>query len=308
MSLSARTGRRILGVGLACSVAALGLDVVAPSVTAPVRDAAGAVFTPAISWMTVGDSERVRTLTAQRDAARREADLLRPSVQVDAQLRSLLGAPGSAEAQRNAGATIVPARVIGLETRALASSPPRLVLDVGERDGIRTDQGVIAAAGLVGRIVTVRESSAVVEPITAGRAVVGVRVARSGALGSLSARTPAGLPGRAPGELTLTLVQGSGVRVGDRITTLGSVDGRPYAAGLPVGTVVGLDPDRGQVGRTARVRAHVDLSSLDLVGVLLAAPQRPPRAPVTLPAPPAPTSTAPPPVLAAPTPSGGSAG
>lgn len=278
MALSARSGRRLLVAGVAVSVLAVGADVVAPSVTAPVRDAAASVFTPVTSWLTLGDSARVRALTAQRDAARREAAALRDGPGLDAGLRSLLTAPGVA------GATVVPARVVGIEARTLASAPPRLVLDVGRRDGIRTDQGVVAGSGLVGRVVTVRESSAVVEPISAAGAVVGARVQRSAALGSLSARTPGGLPGRAPGELTLTLIQGAGVRVGDRVDTLGSVDGRPYVAGIPVGTVVGLDPDRGQVGRTAKVRPFVQLSSLDLVGVLVAPPARPPRTPVTAPA------------------------
>lgn len=277
MALSARSGRRLLVTGVAVSLLAVGADAVAPSVTAPARDAAASVFTPVTSWLTVGDSARVRELTAQRDSARREAASLRDVPGLDAGLRSLLAAPGLA------GATVVPARVVGIEARTLASTPPRLVLDVGRRDGIRTDQGVVAGSGLVGRVVTVRESSTVVEPISAAGAVVGARVQPSGALGSLSARTPGGLPGRAPGELTLTLVQGAGVRVGDRVDTLGSVDGRPYVAGIPVGTVVGLDPDRGQVGRTARVRPFVQLSSLDLVGVLIAPPARPPRAPVTAP-------------------------
>jgi rod shape-determining protein MreC len=58
------------------------------------------------------------------------------------------------------------------------------------------------------------------------------------------------------------------VSVGDTVSTLGSPDDRPYVARVPLGTVTSVDADRGQLGRTAVVRPHVDPDTLDLVAVV----------------------------------------
>ncbi|HEU5241167.1 MAG TPA: rod shape-determining protein MreC, partial [Ornithinibacter sp.] len=51
----------------------------------------------------------------------------------------------------------------------------------------------------------------------------------------------------------------------------------PYAAGIVVGTVTSVDPDRGRLTRTATVRPAIDPDALDLVAVLLPAPRTEPR-------------------------------
>ena len=48
------------------------------------------------------------------------------------------------------------------------------------------------------------------------------------------------------------------VAVGDRVTTLGSVGGRPYVPGIVVGTVTAVDPVDGQLTATATVRPRFD--------------------------------------------------
>ncbi|BDZ57429.1 rod shape-determining protein MreC [Barrientosiimonas endolithica] len=77
--------------------------------------------------------------------------------------------------------------------------------------------------------------------------------------------------------MTLTLVELGDVRTGDQVRTLGSVDDRPYVRDVVIGRVVGVDPDRGQLGRTARVEPAVDVGSLDVVGVVQPAPADGPR-------------------------------
>ena len=86
-----------------------------------------------------------------------------------------------------------------------------------------------------------------------------------------SARPPPGDAVRAPGDLTLRLVDRSTVAAGDRVTTLGSVGGRPYAPGIVVGTVTSVDPAQGRLTATAVVRPAVDASRLDVVAVVLPA-------------------------------------
>jgi rod shape-determining protein MreC len=103
-------------------------------------------------------------------------------------------------------------------------------------------------------------------------------VGRSGTLGSLTGA--AGERPRPAGQLSLELVQRGAVRVGDSVTTMGSVGGRPFVAGIHVGRVTAVDPHRGQLAPTAAVTPSVDVSTLDIVGVLLSAPRTTPRQPV----------------------------
>ncbi len=61
------------------------------------------------------------------------------------------------------------------------------------------------------------------------------------------------------------------------MTTLGSVDGRPYAPGITVGRVVSVDPDSGRVTVTGRVAPAVDRNSIDVVAVLVPGARDEPR-------------------------------
>ncbi|MHB8275978.1 MAG: rod shape-determining protein MreC, partial [Dermatophilaceae bacterium] len=99
--------------------------------------------------------------------------------------------------------------------------------------------------------------------------------------GSVSAAAPVGTTPRAPGRLSLTLLEQGTVVVGDTVTTLGSVGGRPFMPDIPVGTVVSLDPDRGQLTSTAVVEPAVDTATLDVVAVVLSTQRSVPRAPAT---------------------------
>ena len=71
------------------------------------------------------------------------------------------------------------------------------------------------------------------------------------------------------------------VGVGDTVTTMGSVGGRPFMPDISVGTVVSLDPDRGQLTSTAVVQPVVDAAKLDVVAVILSTRRSVPRAPAT---------------------------
>jgi len=62
------------------------------------------------------------------------------------------------------------------------------------------------------------------------------------------------------------------------VRTLGSIDEIPYAAGIVVGTVTAVDPDRGQLTRSATVRPAVDADAIDVVAVLVPSARSTPRA------------------------------
>jgi rod shape-determining protein MreC len=110
--------------------------------------------------------------------------------------------------------------------------------------------------------------------------VVAVSVGATGTLGS--AGSGARGPHRRPaGELNLTVVQRGSVLVGDVVTTLGSVGGSPFPAGLRVGTVQAVDDAPGDLTPTASIRPSVDVTTLGVVGVLLEGPRSTPRTAVT---------------------------
>lgn len=176
------------------------------------------------------------------------------------------------------GATLLPARVVGIGRQG-AAGPERVTIDVGSRDGIRTDLCVVDADGLVGRVVSVAPWTADVALVGAADVVVGVRVGSTGTLGSVASGAR-GARRRAAGLLDLTLVQRGVVHTGDLVTTLGSVGGSPYPPGLPVGTVTAMDESSGDLAPTGAVRPAVDVTTLDVVGVVTVAPRATPRAAV----------------------------
>ncbi len=195
-----------------------------------------------------------------------------------------------------AGARVVPARVVGYRGAGTTLGGRTVTLDVGQRDGVSPGLTVVAAAGLVGRVMSVAAWTCDVEVLGGADATVAVRVngsgapgsgapgsgaPGSGALGSVGAAAPVETPARAPGDLSLTLVDQGAVKVGDQVSTLGSVDERPYVPHVLVGTVIAVDPPRGRLTRTAVVHPAIDPATLDVVAVLMSAPRERPRAPVT---------------------------
>lgn len=256
--------RRLLGVLLALTVVVLGVDVAGGPGVEQLRSAGGAGFGPLERFLSPGTG-------AEPDAAR--AALLRDQLVSQTrearELERLTGAPDLA------GSTFLPARVVGVGRQG-AAGPERVTLDLGSRDGVRPDLSVVAADGLVGRVVAVSPWTCDVLLVGSADLVVGVRIGRAGTLGSVGsgARGPRHRPA---GQLNLTVVERGAVRSGDEVTTLGSVGGSPFPAGLRVGTVQGVDDVPGDLTPTGSVRPAVDLTTLGVVGILLQAPRTTPR-------------------------------
>jgi rod shape-determining protein MreC len=165
------------------------------------------------------------------------------------------------------GFTVLPATVTGLGPSL--GFEWTVTVDAGRADGIKPDQTVVDGDGLVGRVKEVRDgSSTVVLAVDPGSAV-GVRVAGGNALGVAA--------GNGLGPLTYTpLDPATRVKVGDRLLT-GPYGGSTYVAGLPVGEVTAVSGDPGAPAREATVTPYVSFASLDLVGIVLAAPRADPR-------------------------------
>ncbi len=263
---------RVLVLLAVLSVVAVLLDVAGVPVTSRVRAVGAYALGPVLRGLSGGDAE-IGRLARERDAL---ADALRRTDLADD------GETGAADLLDNpalAGSRLVPARVVGIGAVA-ADGAQRFTLDVGSRDGITTDLSVVSGDGLVGRVVEVGPWTSDVLLLGASDVAVGVRVGASGRLGLVGGEGTRGQV-RAAGELGLALVEQGGVRAGDVVTTLGSPSGRPFAAGLRVGTVTRVDPDAGRLTATAVVTPAVDLATVDVVGVLLAGSRSVPRPAVT---------------------------
>ena len=250
--------RRLLTVLLVATVLVLAADLAGAPGTGAVRTAAGAVLGPVERLLRPAvdrDDPGVRETRATTDA-----DTTAASAAEAAAFQRLLEVP------ETEGRAFVPARVVAVG-RTGAAGPERVTIDAGSRDGLRTDLAVVNADGLVGRVVAVSPWTADVLLVGAADLTVSVRVG-SGVLGSVGSGAT-GPRRQAAGDLTLTPVQRGVLSRGDVVTTLGSLDGTPYLPGLRVGTVTTVDADPAVLVPTAGVAPAVDVTTLDVVGVLV---------------------------------------
>ena len=261
------------------TAAVLVVDLARPGMADPVRATVARWSAPAQAALAGWDESQVRELRAERDELASEVARLRADLRVSEEVRELdaayvrtLGLPGARVRE------LLPARVVAFSPVGSPTAGQTITIDAGSRDGVEPDQSVVAAEGLVGRVVRVAPASADVVILGDADVAVGVRYGTGApdqgsngdmALGMVHSRAVPGVPARGYGELTLVAAGDSPIEVGDEVITLGSPNHVPYVADLPLGVVTAVDPDRGQLGRTAVVRPHVDMDLLDLVAVVL---------------------------------------
>ena len=143
-------------------------------------------------------------------------------------------------------------------------------LDAGARDGLRPGQTVVSGAGLVGRTKEVGPFTSTVLLLADPGFAVGGRLATGASFGLAH--------GNGLRAMTYQVVgQQPPVRTGDVLLTTGS---GTFAPGIPVGTVTSVTPDSDALTRTATVVPFVDVTALDLVGVVTQAPRSAPRRPL----------------------------
>jgi rod shape-determining protein MreC len=259
---------RVLPILLALTVAVVLLDVAGVAWTGRLREGGAVALGPVLRGLSGGDAT-VDRLTRERNALADDLRRARLTAAGDQGAAALLADPALA------GARLVPARVVGIGALA-ADGAQRLTVDVGSRDGISTDLSVVSADGLVGRVVQVGPWTSDVLLLGAQDVAVAVRVGAAGRLGLVGGEGTRG-HARGAGELGLSLVEPGEVRVGDAVTTLGSPTGRPFVAGLRVGTVTRVDAPSGRLTGTGVVTPAVDLGTLDVVAVVLAGSRTTPR-------------------------------
>jgi rod shape-determining protein MreC len=260
-----RPRRRLLGVLVALTLALTLLDVAGSAVPETIRALSASAVGPAERFLASAHADDVAALRAENTRLR--AALWQRQHELDevADLRRLL------TSEAVGGREVVAARVVATEVSLTGGRA--VTLDVGSRDGVVVDSTVVAEEGLAGRVVAVGPWTSEVQLLGAPGSTVGVRVGPASILGAVGPRSAAADVARPPGTLSLDLVQPGSPVVGDDVTTLGSVGDRPYVAGVPVGRVVAVDPERGLLTRSATVQPTVDLDALDVVGVVVNVPR-----------------------------------
>ncbi|NUP64222.1 MAG: rod shape-determining protein MreC [Nonomuraea sp.] len=241
---------------LAAGAALVVIDRVVTPLT-PLRAAGSTLYGTAenaIGTLTRSFGAEGRARALERENARLRADLLSAGWkgQTSDQLDRL--------AARTANHRGVAAHVVGF------GRGRNVTIDAGAGDGVERDVTVLNADGLVGKVTWAGPVTASVSLITDATSSVGARMVGSGELGVV----------RGQGDgLRLSLFDPNApLKAGDQVVTLGSAGGRPYAAGLPIGTVTKIETVPGAATRTALLRPAAQLSALDLVAVLVPASGR----------------------------------
>ena len=253
--------RRLLAGLVVSTLVLLGADLAGSGVAESVRSAGGTVIGPVQRALSGAPRDEIAALEAQNVLLRATVAEQRRRLAEQERLAELL------DADATAGHLLVAARVVASDLSPLGGRS--LTLDVGARDGVTADSTVVTAEGLAGRVVAVSPWTSDVQVLGSTGSVIGVRVGPAGTLATVSSPSSTDRESRPRGSLTLSFVQPGTPVVGDVVSTLGSVDDRPYAAGVVVGTVTAVDPDRGQLTRTATVRPVVDPDAIEVVAVLV---------------------------------------
>lgn len=158
---------------------------------------------------------------------------------------------------------VIPAQVIAIGNTG--DFRWTITVDAGSKDGITMNTTVVAGTGLVGRVIQVAEDYAIASLLIDTNVKVGVRLEGSGEIGFLSGTG-------AIDRLTLQVFDPyAKMPIGARIFSWGSDTGKPYMPGLPIGRIASVDGAAGQLNRTATVIPSVDISNLEIVGIVISA-------------------------------------
>jgi rod shape-determining protein MreC len=158
---------------------------------------------------------------------------------------------------------LIPARVIN---NSLRNVDNYLTLNVGTLDGVKPGMGVLAAAGVVGRIKVTSEHYATVTSVLHSKTSISAKILRDGTFGSIK------WLGDDPTHVLLDYIprQNKLVR-GDTIVTSGY--NAIFPEGVRIGTVDSFVKEPDKNFWTVRVRLSVDFTKLTYVYVITSRPK-----------------------------------
>jgi rod shape-determining protein MreC len=204
-----------------------------------------------------GSSAEVSTLQQQNTALQLELAQAKVTGQESAELGTLLNLTGKDHYK------VVAASVIA----AGGSYSDTVTISAGSSAGITTNETVLNGEGLVGTVVSTSPTESTVQLATAAGATVGIRMAGDGQIGALSG-TADDFSGTAPLKLTLFNANAT-LKTGQELVTFGSVGGRPYVPGIPIGRISKVTTQPGSLTPTALVTPFADFTGLGVLGVVV---------------------------------------
>ena len=204
-----------------------------------------------------GGSSEVSALQQQNTALQLELAQSKVTAQEAAELGGLHKLTGKD------GYKVVAATVIA----AGGDYSDTVTISAGSSAGITANETVLNGDGLVGTVVATSPTTATVQLATDANATVGIRMAGDGQIGALSG-TANDFSGTAPLKLTLFNANAT-LKPGQELVTFGSVGGRPYVPGIPIGTITSVTTQPGSLTPTALVTPFADFTGLGVLGVVI---------------------------------------
>jgi rod shape-determining protein MreC len=196
-------------------------------------------------------AEENRRLQREIEALRGRNSELREEATASRRLAAILGLQERSRPQTMA------AQIIG---RDATNWYRAIMLDKGERDGVKVEMGVIAPDGVVGRVVKTTSFSSMVLLITDSNNAVTGLIQRT--------RDEGIVEGTAQGRARMKYIPLlSVVQAGDKVITSGLTGGFPK--GLPIGTISRIDKAEGDLFQSAELVPEVDLRKLEEVLVII---------------------------------------
>jgi rod shape-determining protein MreC len=191
----------------------------------------------------------LRGQLAELATDKREADQLRELTQVSENLPQ--------------DARTVTARVIAHSPTVWYST---IQIDKGRGDGIRTNQPVVTAGGLAGKVIATTSGSARVALITDASSAVSAEIMPKGVTGIVK-------PEIGGKDLILDFIpKNSRVRRGEVVVTSGFKSEELeslFPRGIPIGKVGSVNQDQLEIYQRVRVRPYADLRRMDFVQVVV---------------------------------------
>jgi rod shape-determining protein MreC len=242
----------------------VGADIFGPieRVTHDVTNPVASLF----DSITGGPSQQTTIANLQRENAELRAEL--SSAQLSKSAREQLAKLLQLDA---GGYRIVAANVIA----AGGDYSDTITLDVGRADGIKPDETVLNGSGFVGTVTQVSSDTSTVVLADDASSVIGVQMEGSAEIGEV---TGTGKSMSGSSALRLTLFDANAVlQPGQQVDTYASVGDQPEVPGVPVGTVISVQPRAGSLTQTAVVQPFVNFTALGVVGVVVQVPRHNPR-------------------------------
>ncbi|GAA4091731.1 rod shape-determining protein MreC [Nonomuraea soli] len=229
----------------------------------------GAVGRPVASFFSAmagapGAQDRIKRL--EEENARLRAGLSASALdrKRSQELRSMLGLSGLG------GYTVVSANVVA--RRGHPGFEDAVEIDAGTDDGVRTDMTVLNGYGLIGRVVQAGTTTSTVVLLSDPASSAGARLEGGNEIGVVSG------VGHGGKLVRFRLLDSTApLAPGLRLVSFGSQKAAPYVSGVPIGVIERVEATPGELTRIAYARPFVDLTSLDVVGVVVKAPKRDPR-------------------------------